>query len=147
MTEILTEISLMGCDELKSLILFFLVHRLRIKKKQIWKSNNLADGMDHNRNDHDNWFWSAHETLLKRTICSQFCIHFFFFNFDRTFIPPIYFSKKCVFFCKRHTSFINFPLWLLQNLHLQIKEMYQTSLLKLLGFYAITYSTPSWWNI
>ena len=68
----------MGCDELKSPILFFLVHRLRILTRQIWKSNHFADGMDHNRNDHD-WFWSAHETLLKRTICSQFVIHFVFF--------------------------------------------------------------------
>ena len=46
----------MGCDELKSPILFFLVHRLRILQKQIWKSNNFADGMDHYRNDHDDWF-------------------------------------------------------------------------------------------
>ena len=43
----------MGCGELKSPILFFLVHRLRILKKQIRKSNNFPDGMDHNRNDHD----------------------------------------------------------------------------------------------
>ena len=69
----------MGCDKLNSPILFFLVHRLGILKKQIWKSNNFVDGMDHNRNDHDDWFWSAHETLLKRTICSQFCIHSVFF--------------------------------------------------------------------
>ena len=39
----------MGCDELKYPIFFFLVHRLRILKKQIRKSNNFADGMEHNQ--------------------------------------------------------------------------------------------------
>ena len=141
----------MGCDELKSPILFFLVHRSRILKKQIWKSNNFADGKDLNRNDHDDWFWSFVWQHMKHCWNAQFAHNFvfilyYFLNSDRTFIPPIYFSKKCVLFCKRHTSFINFPLWLLQNGHLQIKEMYQTTLLKLLGFYAIT-CTPSWWNI
>ena len=129
----------MSCDELKSLILFFLVHCLRILKEQIWKSNNFADGMDHNRNDHDDWFWSFVWQHMKHCWNTQFAhdfifILYYFLNFYRTLIPSIYFSKKCVLFCKRHTSFINFPLWLLQNVHLQIREMYQTSLYHLYAF-------------
>ena len=49
-------------------------------------------------------------TLLNAQFAHNFVfILYYFLNFDRTFIPPIYFSKKCVLFCKRHTSFI-FPL-------------------------------------
>ena len=70
----------MGCDELKSTILFFLVHRLRIFKKQIWKSNNFADVMNHKRNNHDDWFWSfvwnIAETHNLLTISYSFCIIF-----------------------------------------------------------------------
>ena len=84
----------MGCDELKSPILFFLVHRLRILKKQIGKSNNFADGMDDNRNDHDDWFWSFGWQHTKHCWNAQFAHNFvfilyYFSNFDRTFIPPI----------------------------------------------------------
>ena len=118
----------MSCDELKSPILFVLVHYLRILKKQIWKSNNFADGMDYNCNDHDDWLWSFVWQHMKHYWNTQFAHNFililyYFLNFDRTLIPPIYFSKKYVLFCKRHTSFINFPLWLLQNVHLQIKKI------------------------
>ena len=86
----------MGCDELRSPILFFLVHRLRILKKQIWKSNNFADGMDHNRNDHDDWFWSFVWQHMKNCWNAQFAhnsvfILYYFLNFDPTFITPIYF--------------------------------------------------------
>ena len=73
----------MGCDEIKSPILFFLVHRLKILQKQIWKSNNFADGMDHNRNDHDDWFWSLFDNTWNiagthnlLTILYSFCIIF-----------------------------------------------------------------------
>ena len=101
----------MGCGELKYPILFFHVHRLRILKKQIRKSNNFADGMDHNRNDHDDWFWSFVWQHIKHCLNAQFAHNFvfilyYFFNFERTFIPPIYFSEKCVLFCKRHISSI-----------------------------------------
>ena len=67
----------MSCDELKSPILFFLVHCLRILKKQIWKSNNFADGMDHNRNDHVfDSTWNIAETHNLLTILYSFCIIF-----------------------------------------------------------------------
>ena len=95
----------MGCDELKSAILFFLVHRLRILKKQIWKSNNFADGMDHNRNDHDNWLWSfVWQHIAERTICSQFCIHFVLFFKFRSDLHPSYLllKKVCTFLQKTH---------------------------------------------
>ena len=137
----------MGCDEIKSPILFFLVHRLKNLLKQIENPIILLMGWITIAMimmiDCDHLFestWNIAETHNLLTILYSFCI--IFLNFDRTFIPPIYFSKKCVFFCKRHTSFKKFPLWLLQNVNLQIKEMYKTSLLKLLGFYAIT-CTPS----
>ena len=68
----------MGCDEIKSPILFFLVHRLRILKKQIGKSNNFADGMDHNRNDHDDWFWSFGWQHMKHCWNAQFVHNFVF---------------------------------------------------------------------
>ena len=138
----------MGCDELKSPILFFLVHRLRILKKQIWKSNNFAVGWITIAMimmiDSDHLFdstWNIAETHNLLTILYWFCI----ISIGPSSLPSTS-QKRAYFFCKRHISFINFPLWLLQNVHLQIKEMYQTSLLKLLGFYAIT-CTPSWWNI
>ena len=98
----------MGCDELKSPILFFLVHRLRILKKQIWKSNNFADGMDHNRNDHDDWFWSFVWQHMKHCCDAQFAHNFVFilYYFFQISIGPSSLqstSQKSVYFFAKDT--------------------------------------------
>ena len=78
--------SLISCDELKSPILFFPVHHLTILKKQIWKSNDFS-GWDGPQSramimtiDLEHFFDCTYETLLKSTICSQFCIICIIFN-------------------------------------------------------------------
>ena len=97
----------MGCDEIKYPILFFLVHHLKNLQKQIWKSNNFADGMDHNRNDHDDWFWSFVWQHMKHCWNAQFAHNFvfilyFFFNL----IGPsslLSTSQKSVYFFAKDT--------------------------------------------
>ena len=100
---------------IKTPYFIFLVHCLGILKKQIWKSNNFADGMDHNRNDRENWFWSFVWQHMKYCWNAQFAHNFvfilyYFLNFDRTFIPSIYFSKDTlvlsIFLCDCCKMFI-----------------------------------------
>ena len=91
----------MGCAELKSPILFFLVHRLRILKKQIWKSNNFAVGWITIAMimmiDSDHLFdstWSIAETHNLLTILYSLCIIFQISSLPSTSQKSAYFFAK-----------------------------------------------------
>ena len=76
--------------------------------KQIWKLNNFEDGM-HNNHPPTRLILiiclTAHETLIKQTICSQlFCFSLYFFDCEWDFHPSYLPFKKCLL--KKSTSFL-----------------------------------------
>ena len=99
------------------------------------KSNNFADGMDHN---HPDWLLSFVWQHNLFTILYNFFFAFFLFRMGPPPLPSTFW--KVSIFCKGHISFINFPLWLvICKLRKCIKHRYWScpvstiSLLRLLG--------------